>query len=611
MRKFCLRRLTLFTMTIWLALPPAAFAQQQHRTVIDKELGSMFQQPHGFDYSAYGIFEGSYYSPLDPAAIRVLMAHFQQFAPIEDTEPRGFPYSQLRAYEAQQVAEAKPPIFVTATYAGKSRPVLFSWSLFLKNGKPTAPSDQWQYAVNVQDPRFIHFWTNRYMQPMMATYQKWPGAGPNLSFHLDQCSFIIDLYGVLDDNNNFVSGVPWDSPFPQNQDEFETAVETFFSQVKRLAPNLNLIANIGNQAAPSHFPQLFANVGGGMNEDLLGWYPNPSAYTRDEWYTQTFQYFSWLGSHGRVTNLRAMAPSGDPNALRTAFVVYSLLKGPNSFFAAGDTHAHTLNPAQWAAMKALLGSPVSSLQASQAMPAGNGYRLFWRNYEDGIVYLNWTGITQTIQLSNYNRCTNYDPTGKQVKQLSIPDGIGTYVTCMRESVDTLQPHISPRHASPAVGPIFVTLEDDTPSATIHYTIDGTNPTVLSPVYTGPLQLSSSTLVQARAYYYADPGQASAASYTIAPSTIPDVQFTLDSDSGLRGSYYPVLSLGAIPLVPVTVTYSVQNGTPARSSYTFLPGMTYGILPITTSSSGTTTITITGAIGALVATNHTLRYTVVQ
>jgi len=581
---------------------PVAFAQQQYRTVVDKEVGSFFQQPNGFPYSVYGIFEGPAQS-LDLAAIRVLYTHFQQFAPAEDTEIRGFPYSQLRAYEAQQVAEGKPPIYVTATYAGKSRPVLFSWSLHLVNGKPTTPSNQWQYAVNVQDPRFIHFWINHYMQPMMGTYQNMPNFGPNLSFQLDQCDFILDLYGVLDDNNNFVAGVPWDSPFPQTQADFETAVETFFSQVKTLAPNLTLLPNIGSQATPSHFPQLFANVGGGLDEDLLSWYPNPGAYTRNLWYTQNFQYFPWLGSQGRVGDLRAMVPSGDPNALPTAFIVYSLLKGPNFFFAAGDTHSNNLNPDTWAGMKALLGNAKSALQVSQPTAAGNGYRLFWRNYEGGIVYLNWTGTMQTVQLDNQDNY--YDPTGKQVSQIQIPDASATYITTTLNTLPA--PRISPRYAFPAIGPVSVTMESDTPGATLHYTLDGTTPDSSSPTYTGPVQLNSNAVVQARSFYGTASSLPSAASYVISASTLPAVQFTLDSDSGLQGSYYPVLSLSAIPLVPVTVTYSVQNGTPITGSYTFLPGMTYAILPLTTSSSGTMTVTITSATGAALGSPNIFQY----
>ena len=602
----CSNRIALFAL-FCVALLPSAVAQQQYRTVIDKELGSMFQQAAGFPYSEYGIIQNSYTNPLDPAAIRVLMAHFQHFAPAEDTQVRGFPYSALRAYEVQQLTEGKPRIFATATYAGKSRPVLFSWSLALRNGRPTTSPAQWEYAVNVQDPRFIHFWINHYMQPMMATYQKWPMAGPNLAFHLDQCTFLLSLYGVLDDNNNFIAGVPWDAPFPQNQAAFESAIQTFFTQVKTLAPNLVNLPNIGSISNPSHFPQLYANVAGALTENLLGWYPHPGAFVRNQWYTGNFQYFSWLASQSRIMNLRALVPSGDPNALPTAFVVYSLLKGVNSFFAAGDTHGNSLNPNTWAVMKAKLGDPTSSLQASQPSSAGNGYRLLWRNFEGGIVYLNWTGITQMIKFPR----AYFAPNGQQVTQITIPDGIGTYVTYGIQSVNVLPPRISPRYAFPAVGPISVTLQDDTPNTTIRYTLDGSIPSSSSPVYTGALQVSSNTVVSARAYYFGDYSQPSQASYTLSSSNQPDVEFVLRSDSGLAGIYYPVLSLSAVPQGPVTIRYSVMNGFPATGTYTFLPGMTYGILPITTSSTGTMTITISSATGGVVGSNHSLSYAILE
>jgi hypothetical protein len=103
-------------------------------------VGSIFQQPpSNVSRSVFGAFDGSA-EALDPAAIRLLYSHFDKFAPSGYPNPTGFPYTALRNYEAQQVAAGNHPIFVTATYAGKSRPVLCSCSLALQNGVPTAPS---------------------------------------------------------------------------------------------------------------------------------------------------------------------------------------------------------------------------------------------------------------------------------------------------------------------------------------------------------------------------------------------------------------------------------------------------------------------------------------
>ena len=45
------------------------------------------------------------------------------------------------------------------------------------------------------------------------------------------------------------------------------------------------------------------------------------------------------------------------------------------------------------------------------------------------------------------------------------------------------------------------------------------------------------------------------------------------------------------------------------TYTFIPGITYGILPLTTSSSGTMTVTLTSVTGAARGANQTMQYTV--
>jgi hypothetical protein len=580
-------------------------ARARYRTIIDKEAGSIFQLPSsGISWSTYGAVDGSPQS-LDPAAIRILYSKFDKFAPSEDTEIRGFPYSALRTYESQEVAAGKAPIFVTSTYLGKERPVLFSWSLGLVNGKPTTSSSNWQYAVNVGDSRFIHFWINHYVQPMMQQYQGLAPFGPNLWFQLDEAAFNLHLFGVLDDNNNFIAGVPWDSPFPQSEADYESGIETFFNQVKALAPDILTMPNIGSMATPSNFPNMFASIPGGLSENIMSWYPNPSAYMRNTWYTQAFSYFSWLGSQGRTVILRPLILTNDPNALPTAFVVYSLLKGQNFFFAPG-AGSYTLNPTQWEGMKALLGSPTSALQSSQSTSNSSpGYRLFWRNYQGGIVYLNWTGTTQTIPLSG----TFYDAGGNPVKQIQIPDGIGTYVSYSNPDVKVLPPRIGPRYASPAVGPVTVAIEEDTPGTTIHYTTDGSTPSAVSAVYTGPFQIVNSAVVRAIGYSGSSVSQVSSAAYTLSSSALPNVQFAVSSDSGPAGTYYPLIALNSLPSAPVSITYKVTqpNGSSTTGTASFLPGTTYSYFPITTASAGQTTVAITSVNGAVFGSNHTLVY----
>ena len=595
------RALFLGAFGIAFLMPPAACAQQTYRTVIDKEVGSLYEHPRGNDWTQYGAFVGSA-STLDPAAIRVVMSHFDKFTAWEEQYSWGIPYSKLRAYEADQVRQGKPPIFVTATYQGKARPVLFSWSLVLVNGKPTAPPDQWQYAVNVQDSRFIHFWINQYIQPLIATHQNVPHLGPNLWIQLDQCALQYSLFGVLDDSDTFVAGVPWDAPFPRNQSEYEAGIATFFGQVKQLAPNINVDANLGSQSDPSHFPQLFGTISGAIFEDLYQFHSGNNSLIRNDWYNQSFQYFSWVAAHNRAGLMRAIIPAGDSQALLTSFSLYSLLKGANFFFAPGDNQGYTLDPALWAGMKAQLGSPLGDLQSSAPSSGGVGHRLFWRLYEGGTVYLNWTGSPQTIELDNQH--TYYGPNGQRLTQLQVPDGVGTYVTVTPNALPA--PRLSPRYGAPVITPVPVTIENLTPGSTIHYTVDGTTPTLSSPVYNGPIQLDSGAVVQARSFLGGASSWSSTASYSV-PSEPLTVQFHIPSDSGPRGPYYPVVTLSAIPNETVHVAYTVTNGSPETGSYTLLPGQIYGILPVTTSSSGTTTVTLASASGAAVGQISTFEY----
>jgi hypothetical protein len=156
---------------------------------------------------------------------------------------------------------------------------------------------------------------------------------------------------------------------------------------------------------------------------------------------------------------------------------------------------------------------------------------------------------------------------------------------------------------------------------IHYTLDGSLPTASSTMYTAPFTIPihtvvNNTVVVVNARVFGkDPSSgrdlssfASTASYTLSMSE-PTAGFVVTSDSGLKGPYYPVVSLSAVPKQPVTINYSVANGTPSSGSYTFLPGMTHGILSAVTAASGTTTVTITSISGAGRNANQTLRYTI--
>ncbi len=396
------------------AVTPDAASQ---RTVMNTEYGSIFAAPNGFPYSDFGAYIGAgrYSTNLNPDAIKGHYSHFNHFGPADAA--LGFPYAALRAYEASEVRARRPPIFVTATYQGKKRPVMFMTYLKLNgSGHPTAPQSQWVYAVNTGDSRFINWWINNYARPVVLNPMAHLG---NAWVYLDGCTFLYSAYGVLDNSGRFVGGVPWDSPFPSNANTYMNSIATFFNTLKKIAPDIKVLTDTGSMSDPTQFSKVYASVPGMLDENVYEWHSGPTAYTLNKWVTTIFPWYSWAGAQGRVGIMGAFLPSNyESGALLTSFVTYELLKGVNFFFAprVGGTSI-PLN-AGWMSWTSKLGNPVGLYKSS------DGNRFFSRQYNNGYVYLNWTGRTQTVTLPSGSWL---DPHGNRVTRLSIPTWTGTFV----------------------------------------------------------------------------------------------------------------------------------------------------------------------------------------
>ena len=290
------------------------------------------RNPTGFEWSDFGAYVGApgsaVFTKLSPHALKVVQGRFHVVKPSDDVTWAWFPYSDLVQYEMQEVEAGRPPIFVKATYRGKRRPVYWSWSLGLRDRKPTSSPQDWEQAVNVQDDRFIRFWYEQYVRGTLSRKQLTPLTA-DYWIGLDECAFNWGLYGVIDDSGDFVAGVPWDPPFPGNEDEYLNSVMAFFRKLKQIAPNLRVMTNVGSLRDWTRFSSVFAEVPGLMLEDIYD--PNGALYARNSKYG-LFSGLSWFGSQGRIGILRAMV---GPNLvqIRTAATTYLLLKGPNFFFA--------------------------------------------------------------------------------------------------------------------------------------------------------------------------------------------------------------------------------------------------------------------------------------
>ena len=111
----------------------------------------------------------------------------------------------------------------------------------------------------------------------------------------------------------------------------------------------------------------------------------------------------------------------------------------------------------------------------------------------------------------------------------------------------------------------VTISSDDPDAVIHYTINGANPTTMSPVYTGPITLAKTAYVRAIA---AKGGEVSAV--TIRTITKVISAFTVEPSVEV-GNYKGSVSVTFTPkggTSPYTISYSVNDGTPVSATSSF-------------------------------------------
>lgn len=393
------------------------------RSVTSLEYGQIYGDPPDLSQTGALIMNphNRYFSQLSAASIKAPHGHFQHFAPARSDDD--FPYEDLQKLEARQIAAGGPPIFVTATYEGRRRPVYFSLELDLNgSGHPTADREQWLRAVNLRDESFIQFFTNAYIrrrmfQPPLQNY--W--------LAVDNCMFFIRQYGVLDDQNVFHSVDHFDPPFAQNDKDYLDSIVYFLSRLKQIAPDIHLMGNEGSMSDESRFSEVWAGFDGTIREDITQNF-QPDPYSRDHVHT-AYKRYQWEGPAGKVAVLRAMIPN-DPDfqdKLRTSYMAYLTFRGRNFFFAPRFIDPPNGVPiSAYREMQRGLGEPTGT--ATDQLYGTNehpGYRLYSRPTAHGIVYLNWSGGTVTISLPKDKAYFNRN--GEHVTSLTVPDLRGDYV----------------------------------------------------------------------------------------------------------------------------------------------------------------------------------------
>jgi len=149
--------------------------------------------------------------------------------------------------------------------------------------------------------------------------------------------------------------------------------------------------------------------------------------------------------------------------------------------------------------------------------------------------------------------------------MAVVATIGSSASPVSSAVYTITPPTAVPAFSPAGGtyssPQTVTISTATPSATIYYTADGSTPTTSSPVYTGPITIS--TTVALKAVAVATGSSASLvniAAYTITPPA------ALPTFSPAGGTYSSAQTITINTTTPsATIHYTTNGSTPTTSS----------------------------------------------
>ena len=617
------RSLTAFVTGIF-CLTFAAIVQAQapgraNRSVFDTERGGYFTYPFGNQWSRYGAEFGRTnhsYGAMPADSVKGLHGRLQHFASLDEGSSglAYFPWSEFVAYDANEVAQGRPSLIVTATYQGRKRPLYFGYDSF---------NAQYPFqAVNVRDDRFIKFWIKNYVRAIMsATYYQnwWIGA--------DNGTFRRDLYGVLDDGGRFIKEVVWDSPYPQNDAEWVSANIYMLSKIKEWAPNIRVACNdVGlNEAQAYRHAEFMQQVDGVIREDT--WY---LAGGGSDWYRTAF-YKSWSrtlyrASVGKVEILEIPMSSSDSTLLRRSWMAFLIFGGDNFFFGPKDSSSREIDPALWAEMRNRLGRPTGSSQSAQESGRSEGHRLYSRECEGGICYLNWTGSYKTAYLPSGRNY--YDRYGNQIYSISLGDMEGDYVL-FSPNARVSWPAINPRFGGPVSGAVTVKLDLDPCfgyADTIRYTTDGSEPSQYSSTYYGPFTLYSSATVRARAF---KSGQAdsfvNAATYNIVGTPTVEFQLTSDNGSEFLKNDFPLVKLNNPSTQTVSVNYSVSGGSATNGSdynlssgtLTFPPGEQYRFfrVPIVNDSNGepneTIQISLSSPSNAYLGGKSTYTYTIID
>lgn len=398
-----------------------------------RQLGIALNDPHSLQWSQ-----------MSEAAVKVAHGLVSAVSPDGESQWPWFPYRKFLAFQAGEVAAGRPPLLLTATYEGRSRPVYWNWSLgFPQPGESPTVSDPnaWEQAVDVGDDRYVAWVLANYVRPVMlhryfaADEQRidLPGPYPNEWLGVDEIAINFHLLGVLDDAGHWVpldQGPVVDAPFPASSAALHSAFRHFFSQLHRDAPGIRVLANMGSPDDWTRFRADFADVDGLLNEDLFTYARTDPSNEHRALLLSTWRALSTYSASGRVVLLGSVLQPQSPTYrtdLRSDLMAYLLLSGPESAWAPKSTASKEIPPPDYQAMASAIGPATSPM--SVRTEGTSGAALYQRATRNGIVYVNESGHDVTVSCPAGATCR--DRTGARVRHLTVPDLTGDYLLISR------------------------------------------------------------------------------------------------------------------------------------------------------------------------------------
>ena len=187
-----------------------------------------------------------------------------------------------------------------------------------------------------------------------------------------------------------------------------------------------------------------------------------------------------------------------------------------------------------------------------------------------IIYYTTDGTTPTTASNVYTGPVTIAVTSTLQAIAVSPSGT---LSAVNSATYTVVPALAPSFSTGAgtyYAPPTVTISDGTSGAVIYYTTNGTKPTTASTVYTGPITIGSTTVLEALAIYPGgSPSTVTSATYTVAPTPTPS--FGTGS-----GTYYAPPTITISDAKSSSVIYYTTNGsTPTTASTVYTGPITIG------------------------------------